>query len=133
MIHMPLLSLFAKTADECHKGNFLGLRPWYHYLPDNRFTDKCDITTSFRVFPDGDLKSDVPLVLLAVVDDLLRIAGIVAVAFILVGAIKYITSQGQPEDTAKAQSTIINALIGLAIAIIAATFVSFVGNKLGSS
>lgn len=128
-MNIPLLSLFASRADDCSKGDFLGLRPWYHYLSDDRF-EGCDIK-NFRFFPDGDLKSDVPLVLLAVVDDLLRIAGIVAVGFVLVGAIQLITSQGSPDDTNKAQSTIINALIGLAVAIVAATFVAYLGNRLG--
>jgi hypothetical protein len=124
------ITLFAKTRAECTNG-FLGLKPWYHYL---ELDSNCDIK-DFNFFPpNGDdplIKSDVPLVLLAVIDDLLRIAGLVAVAFVIIGAINYITSQGNPEDTAKAQSTIVNALIGLAISIVAVAFVSFIGSKLG--
>jgi hypothetical protein len=69
-------------------------------------------------------------VLLAVVDSLLRVAGIVAVAFVLVGAFRYISSSGNPEETARAQSTIINALIGVAIAVVSIAFVVFLGNQL---
>lgn len=128
MISLSLLTNFAAPADCSH--TFFGLRPWYHYLPDSRFNG-CDIK-SFNIFPGGNGQpSDVPLVLLAVIDDLLRLAGIVAVAFIIVGAIQMIISQGNPEDRGKAQSTIINALIGLAVAIVAASFVSFIGNRLG--
>ena len=90
-------------------------------------------------YPDCSIKSfkflgsssDMPLILLAVVDDLLRIAGIVAVGFVIYGAFQFIASQGNPEGTAKAQSTVINALLGLAVAIAAITFVSFLGDKLG--
>jgi MFS superfamily sulfate permease-like transporter len=72
------------------------------------------------------------LVLAAVVDDVLRIAGIVAVAFVIYGAVQYITSQGDPESTAHARTTIINALIGLAVAIIAVSLVGFLGTEFGS-
>lgn len=118
-------SIFAVAA-ECKKG-FLGLRHWYEYLPDSRF-DGCDIK-SFRFFPPN---SDVPLVLLALVDSLLRIAGLVALAFIIYGGINYMTSQGNPEDVGKAKDTIINALIGLGTAITAVAFVTFIGAQLGS-
>lgn len=70
------------------------------------------------------------LIGLAIFDDLLRIAGIIAFGFVLYGGIRYITSQGEPENTRAALGTIINALIGMAIAIIAAVLVSFLANAL---
>jgi len=131
-----VLTLFAASGT-CPSKGFFGLKPWYHYINDSaHFADRnpgdgvakaCDIV-KFKLFPPN---SDVPLVLLAVIDDLLRIAAFVALGFLFVGAIQYITSQGQPEDAAKAQSTIINSLIGLAVAIVAVAFVSFLGNRLG--
>jgi hypothetical protein len=126
MINLPFNLLAA--LDTCQERDFFGLHPWYHYIPkDKSHFDGCDIK-HFQLLGSS---SDIPLVLLAIVDDLLRIAGMVAVAFIIVGAIRLVTSQGNPEDTSKAQSTIINALIGLAVAIVAASFVSFLGNRLG--
>jgi hypothetical protein len=113
------LSLFAANCEQ----PFFGLVPWYHYLNVN--AGNCEVQ-NFNF-----LGGDVALVLLAIVDDLLRVAGIVAIAFVVYGAIQYIASQGSPEATAKAQTTIINALIGMAIAITAIAFVSFLGNKLG--
>lgn len=127
-MYTHLITLFS-AAKTCSSGDFLGFVSWYHYL--DRTADGCDIQT-FQFFPDGNTPSDVPLILIAVIDDLLRLAGIIAVAFVLVGAIQYITSQGNPEDTGKAQSTIMNALIGLAVAVVAVAFVSFLGNKLGA-
>lgn len=126
-----MLAAFHLFAAECGAKGFLGLKPWYVYINDSNHFKGCDLR-NFTLLPGGDHASDVPLVLLAIVDDLLRIAGMVAVAFVLVGAIKYVTSQGSPEDTASAQSTIINALIGLVIAVVAVAFVSFLGNRLGS-
>ena len=58
------------------------------------------------------------------------IAGIVAIGFVVYGGILYVTSQGSPDQTQKAQSTIQNALIGLVIAMIAVAVVSFLGNKI---
>jgi hypothetical protein len=132
MIVEQLLKLFA--AGPCDQHDFFGLVPWYHYLTltpakDANGNPYCDI--GFTVL-NGN-KSDIPLVIVAVVDDLLRIAGIVAVAYIIYGAIQYIASQGSPEQTARAQSTVINALVGLAIAIVAIVAVSFIGSSLGGT
>lgn len=113
-----------------HGFDFLGLKAWYYYLPHSDF-DGCSIRNFTFIPVGGSDDTDLPLVLLAVIDDLLTIAGIVAIAFVIVGAFRYVTSQGNPEQTAKAQSTIINALIGTAIAITAAVFVNFLGKALG--
>jgi hypothetical protein len=119
---------FAKTAADC-SGSFLGLKPWFEYL---KLDDSCNIK-DINIFPGSNGQaSDVPLILLAIVDDLLRIAALVAIAFVIVGAIQFVTSQGDPEGAANAQSTIVNALIGLSIAIVSVAFVSFLGHKLGS-
>jgi len=52
--------------------------------------------------------------------------GAVAVIMIMVGGFKYITSGGSPEGVGNAKSTIIYALIGLAIAALAQFLVQFV-------
>jgi len=125
---------FASGAIEgtaCKKVDFFGLRSWWYYLPQSDF-DGCNIK-NFNFFAGGGQPSDVPFVLLAIVDDLLRIAGLVALGFIIYGAFQYTASQGSPDATAKAQSTVINALLGLAIAIVGAAFVAFLGNQLGGS
>lgn len=139
-------------VEKCRHG-FLGLKPWYQYIgnelndgttADNPGKDAdeakknvCDVKC-FNVFTSdqandcGQTSSDIPPVLLAIADDLLRIAGLVALGFIFVGAFKYVGSQGNPEGTKSAQDTIINALLGLAISLTAVAIVSFIGNKLGN-
>lgn len=127
-----LLSLFAAGSGACADKTFFGLVPWHHYLPVtyNSVLGTCEVAFS----PLGNGKSsDILLVVLAVVDDLLRVAGVLAVGYVIYAGIKYITSQGSPDETAKAQSTLINALIGLAIALIAIALVSFIGNKLAGA
>jgi hypothetical protein len=131
-------------AATCNKVGFLGLEPWYQYM-NKEFTDAYAAPSSqsdpcsvkcFNVFiqtvPNdcGQTASDIPAVLLAVIDDLLRISTMVAIGFVFYGAFQYVASQGNSEVTAQAQTTVINALIGVAIALIAVTAVSFIGDKL---
>ncbi|HVU59862.1 MAG TPA: pilin [Candidatus Saccharimonadales bacterium] len=124
-----LIPLFTRFAAGCAENNFLGLVPWYHYLPASSFDGSCNVT-SFTVLGAG---SGFLLILLAVVDDLLRIAGLVAVVFVLMAGVKYIMSQGSPDGVSRAQSSLLNALIGLAVALVAIQFVSFLGNRIGGN
>jgi hypothetical protein len=126
---ISLFKILAVYPSSCPDNSFFGLYPWYHYLPTNDFQN-CSIQ-NFTFLPIGNSQSDVPLVLLAVVDDLLRVAGLVAIGFIIYGGYQYVGSQGSPEKTSRAQNTITDALIGLAVAIVAISAVSFLGNKLG--
>lgn len=129
---VSLLTIFAAGTGACADKTFFGLVPWYHYLQVKSVTDPttkqayCDIPN----FTLLGARSDVLLVLLAIVDDLLRLAGIVAIGYVIYAGIKYIMSQGSPDETSKAQSTLINALLGLAISLIAIALVSFIGTKL---
>lgn len=54
------------------------------------------------------------------------IIGIVAVIIIIIAGIQYITSEGEPEKTKRAQATITYTIIGLIIATAAAAIISFV-------
>lgn len=147
---LPAPTLFAAgKADNCNKG-FFGLEPWYHFLPDydigvgkigDASVDNCGIAC-FNIFPQSapnqcaqaagssDTASDIPGVILSIIDDLLRIAAIVAVAFIIIGSFQFIGSRGNSERASNAQSAIMNALTGLAVAMVALALVSFLGAQL---
>jgi hypothetical protein len=116
------LGLFA--AGDCKPASFLGLKAWYYYLYLNS-SCQFDANHTFQLLGPH---SDILLILLAIVDDLLTIAGFIAVCFIIYAGVKYITSQGSPDATSKALSTLISALIGLAIALVAIPTVSYIGN-----
>jgi len=140
MFLLPYVHVFAASASSCTK-SFLGLVPWFGYFPDKWFGPAnpdtgmraCDLNSGFsqHLLPKTG-QSGILLIGLAVIDDLIRIAALVAVGFVIYGGIQYVTSQGAPDATTKARETIINALIGLVLAILAATIVAFVGNKLSS-
>jgi uncharacterized membrane protein YuzA (DUF378 family) len=57
------------------------------------------------------------------------VVGIIAVIMIIVGGLKFITSGGEASKTASARSTIIYAIIGIAVAVLAQLLVHFVLNK----
>lgn len=129
--------------DECHqRDGFLSFPTWYEYLDvgpkynkENVLVDNCAIIGPTAPV-DGKSKEEfsiqkaIPRIALALVDIMLRVAGMVAVGYVIFGGFKFMTSQGEPDATKKAQGTVTNALIGLAIAILATTIVGFVGSKI---
>ena len=58
--------------------------------------------------------------------------GIICVVFIIIGGIRYATSGGDPEKLTRAKNTILYALIGLVIAILATVIVQIVFNVTGA-
>ena len=52
--------------------------------------------------------------------------GAVAVMMVVIGGIKYASSHGDPQSTAKAKGTVIYAVVGLVISILAVVIVDFV-------
>lgn len=107
----------------CDKQGITLLPAWYKYIERSQdSTGRCDLNFAF---PD-----DIGLILLAVVEILLRIGALVAVAYVIYGGFMYMTSQGEPDKAKNAQQTITNAIIGLVIAIIATGVVAFIGGQL---
>ena len=60
---------------------------------------------------------------------LFGILGAIAVLMILIGAFNFVPSEGDPQKAARARSTMIYALIGLAVAISAEAIITFVLGK----
>ncbi len=101
--------------------------PWYEYLEGEDVGGKCK-----PVLGDDYVKS-VSLIGLAVIGTLMRISGILATAYLIWGAIQYITSQGDQNGIANAKNTILNAIVGLVIVLLSIGIVQFVGNLARSS
>ena len=101
--------------------SFFKLIPtWHQYLDKDA---NCDID---RFNIPGDLWK----VGLAAVDIILRIAGVVAFVAIVKAGFAFVLSRGNPSEVAKARQSIIDALIGVAIASVATLLVAFLGNTL---
>lgn len=61
------------------------------------------------------------------------IAGLVAVVFIIKGGFNYLTSQGDPGKTKAAMQTIIYAVVGLVVVILASLITGFIINSTGGA
>ncbi len=124
----PAPTYFAAPAN-CST-SFFGIPTWYKYLPDDNFEADCSINNKFVLLGSG-ANSGLLLITLALVDILMRVAALVAVAFVIVGGFKYMTAQGEPGQIKSATQTVVGAVIGLVLAILAASIVAFIGGRLG--
>ena len=61
-----------------------------------------------------------------IVNLLLTILGFIAVIMIIIGGIRYTTSNGDPANTKAAKDTVLYAVVGLVVAILAYAIVNFV-------
>ena len=61
------------------------------------------------------------------------ISGVVAVAFIVIGGISYVTSSGDPSKIKQAKNTILYAVIGLVIVALAEIITAFVSDAIRKS
>lgn len=130
---IQLLTVFAKAGDACNVPNaspFLGFPYWYSYLPGvQALIDPSSPGSGTKCVPQLTDFTNIWLIVAAIIEILLRIAALAAVAFVIYGGIQYTTSQGDPDGTRKARDTIVNALVGLAVAIMAAAIVAFVAGR----
>lgn len=126
-----ITQLFQRFSAACTPdGDFFGFFPtWYKYLGGQDVADPNG--GSLQCVPQITALTDVWLIVAAVTDMLLRIAVLVAIGFVVAGGIKYMTSQGQPDKTAKALDTIVKAVVGLVLALGSATLLGFVVRSLG--
>lgn len=128
---------------------FLGLPTWYKYVPSytdtngecvfgtqNQSRDANNQCTNGRENEQGQCVGLGPSAILpiamAVLEILLRVAGMVAVGFIVYGGVRYVISNGQPDAITTARKTITNSLVGLVICIVAVQIVSFVGRTIST-
>lgn len=113
------LQLFAHTDPGCER-NFLGFPTWFKYLHTHEARD-CS--------PRLDGLNDIWLIGLAVVEILLRLAMLAAIAFTVYAGIKFAASRGNADKVESARNTLLDALTGLIIAIIATAAVAFIGTR----
>ncbi len=64
---------------------------------------------------------------------LLTLAGVVATVFIIIGGYQYITAAGNEEQSEKGKKTLVNAVIGLVIIVLAMTIITIITNTLTST
>lgn len=67
-----------------------------------------------------------------IINVLLFVIGIISVIMIIIGGIRYATSNGDANSVTAAKNTILYAIVGLVVAIFAYAIVSFVNNQITS-
>ena len=77
----------------------------------------CDASTE-----DGEIGN----VAQNIINVVIAVLGIVAVLFVVIGAAQYMTSQGDPSKLKKAKDTIVYAVLGVVLAVLAYAIVNFV-------
>lgn len=122
--------IFAALGDPCRpKESFFGLPTWYKYLKANRVKGS---NNEQVCSPALNNINDIWLILLAGIEILLRIAILIAIFFVLYGGIKYINSRGNADKVSSAKNTVVDAIIGLIIAIVATSLINFIGRQISS-
>ena len=137
---MLVLPASVKAAgNQCYSNGFFGFPHWYEYLdvqPVSPEPNPENITTCQVVGPtasDGsgiDIPKAAISVALAIIDILLRVAGLVAFGYIVYSGFLFVLAQGDSNKEKQARQTIINAVVGMIVSITAVTLVSFIGSKL---
>ncbi|MDD5693665.1 MAG: pilin [Patescibacteria group bacterium] len=96
-------------------------------LPASVFA--ADIPSVTPVTPTGNL--DVASVLSTVIYWILGLSGGVAVLFLILGGLQYITSSGNKDKAEQAKQTILYAVIGLIVIALSFVIVAFVSQNVG--
>lgn len=95
--------------------SFLGIPSWHKGLTDA----DCNIQL--------DSVMDIWHIVLNIADMLLRLSIYFAIGFIIYGGVQFVISQGSPDKVAAAKKTILNAVIGLVLSIMATAIVGYIG------
>jgi hypothetical protein len=122
----PQNNTSASAKEKCEEASdtsFLNFPRWHRGLD-------CDANGSIDI-DGGEVGPIVFTIALNVLDIMLRLAGVLAVGFVVFGGFQYMTARGEPENAKKGRDTVIKALIGMGIAMVSAFVVAFVVARLG--
>lgn len=82
-------------------------------------------------FPSGSAAADAAKAISNVIAIITLVAGLAFVYFFMVGAVNWITAGGDPQKSQAARVTILNALVGLAITVVAYPSILLLSRLLG--
>lgn len=69
--------------------------------------------------------------ILGIIRYMLLFAGSIAVIFIIIGGYQYVTSGGNEEQAEKGRKTLVNAIIGIVVIVLAYVIVNVIANLVG--
>ena len=107
------------NGGSCDSSVFFALRPWYHGLTES-INGKCEIKK-----PSGDgLPQFVWSIVLNILYDVMIMMGYVAIIMIAWGGYLYMFSRGLPDRAERGKKTLIAAVAGLAISMLASVIMN---------
>ena len=113
----------ASAADCRGKNIILTLPAWYRNLAESDGSG-CKIKNPGTTEGTQGLTKFIWTIIFNVIDMLMQLVGYIAAGFIIYGGFVYLTSMGSPENSARARKIILNAVIGMIIAIISVALVN---------
>ena len=117
---------FAPVASAACNNTLLGIPAWYRNLQD----DKCNIKLPQTSEKKPDLQKTIMTIALNVIQAALALVAYITIFFIIKGGFGYMTSAGSPDGMSNAKKTITNALIGMVIAVFAASILNPIGGSI---
>lgn len=104
--------------------HILGLRAWYDGIATG---DPCTVPSdAFK--GEDNIKKNVWLVVLNIASSVLGVVGYLAICFVIWGGYQYMLARGDPSKVVRGKKTIINALVGLVICVLASTISGMVAD-----
>lgn len=107
----------------CDSNRFLTFPTWYRGIAKNN----CDIKSPNDV---GGISNFIWIIALNILEIFLQIIAYASVAFIIWGGFRYMYGAGTPDTIVSSRKMILNAVVGLVIAMLAAGIVTFVVGRL---
>ncbi|HEY5138592.1 MAG TPA: hypothetical protein VIJ25_04655 [Methylococcales bacterium] len=93
-------------------------------------TDACNAINAGADCSSTNGGADIGKVITIIVNVLSMVIGIIAVIMIMIGGFKYVISGGDANSVASAKNTVLYAVVGLIVVVLAQTVVRFVLFKL---
>ena len=115
------------SAAACPDGKIMTLKPWYDGLLD--VDGNCAVRS-----PGDDANAQANFIwkiVLNIIEDLLQVVGYATTGYIMYGGFLIMTSNGSSDKVAHGRKTIMNAAIGLVVALSSVAVVSFISSNIG--
>ena len=121
---VPVGSVSAEGEGSDCGSSLLGLRPWYEGL---EMEAGCSIKA-----PENEeaLSPFIWKIVTNILYDMFVVVGYLAVGFIIYGGVTYILARGDPGKVERGKKTIIGAVSGLVIALVASFVVAFIADNI---
>ncbi|MBO7717968.1 hypothetical protein J6S37_00525 [Candidatus Saccharibacteria bacterium] len=79
---------------------------------------------------NDETKTQFSGLIINILNGIIAVSGLIAVIYVVIGGVNYMTSAGDSGKTQKARNTILYALIGLVVCVLAFAIVNFVIRKI---